>query len=648
MMKIFGNRGLAFKLNFLILGGVTLVIALILLLNYQASRKLLTDKIEENAYNLARATANRLDTRLEAAAKIPIQTAVALSTFTPDPAQLETLLRRQLEANPDIYGIAAAFAPDPDAATDSGTGLRSCYFIRPGDEIEERKINYDYRTQDWYQIPMILGRPLWSEPYFGQAGGIVMTSYSVPFYRRTADGKKHFAGIVCIDLSLNRLRNVVSSLKIGRTGYAFLITRNGTFVTHPRSDLIMNETIFSVAEAAHSPQIREIGRSMTAGETGFTAFRSLTTGKMNWMVYTPLKANGWSLGVLFPQHELMAALNRLNRKMLFLGVVGFFLIMLVIFVVSKQITTPLRALARATGKIAEGELDTPIPIPPGKDEVGRLALSFADMQKSLREYIENLKTTTAAKERIESELNIASEIQMGILPNIFPPFPNRTEFNLYATLKPAREVGGDLYDFFMLDDTHLCFSVGDVSGKGVPAALFMAITQTLVKTRSGFDPAAVLSQVNNDLARDNPSMMFVTLFLGILDLTTGELFYGNGGHNPPYRLSPGPSGSCSALPTTDGIALGVMEDFSFAGNRTKLEPGETLFIFTDGVTEAMNRAGELYDEERLEALLPQLSGLPPAEIAAAVIDDLGKFTDGADQTDDITMLVIRFNGRVDD
>lgn len=652
------RRGIAFKLSLLVLSGVTLVIAGILTLNYNVTRRLMLEKIEDNAFNLAQATANRINTLLKAAEKIPAGVALTITELEPDDEKLRSLLKARLEQNSELYGIAAAFAPKSNPDIDeSGSGnhklkLYSRYYIRSYDRIKESPIEYDYRSHDWYQIPQVLGQAVWSEPYFGVSGGTVMTSYSYPFYRENA-GHKKFGGIVCIDLSLNWLRNVVSSLKIGETGYAFLITRNGTFVTHPDLDLVMNETIFSVAEAHNNPRIREIGRRMIAGEKGFTAFTSLTNSKKYWMVYTPLPANGWSLGVLFPQNELMADIQALTKVMLGLGIGGFFLIMLVILLISGKITKPLSALAKSADQIASGDLETTIPTPKtpeSNDEVDRLALSFAEMQRSLKEYIKNLTETTAAKERIESELNIASEIQMGILPKIFPPpFPTRPEFDLYATMRPAREVGGDLYDFFMIDDQHLCFTVGDVSGKGVPAALFMAITQTLVKTQakaqSRRSSAVTLEQVNNDLARDNPSMMFVTLFLGIFNIVTGELEYCNGGHNPPYLLAPEQTETVQPLATTDGVALGVMEDFSFSTKRITLIPGQALFVFTDGVTEAMNNLDELFTEPRLEENLAHLTKEPVIHIADQIMQEIDNFSAGIPQTDDITMLVLRYNGK---
>ena len=653
------RRGIAFKLSLLVLSGVTLVITGILTLNYNVTRRLMVEKIEENAFNLAQATAYRINSLLKAAEKIPAGIALTITTLEPNDANLKTLLQTWLQQSPELFGIAAAFPPvagsnhdiDNRKTNTNELNFYSRYYIRSYDRIKNIPINYDYRFHDWYQIPQVLGQAIWSEPYFCESGGIVMSSYSYPFYRGK-DGHQKFGGIVCIDLSLNWLRNVVSSLKIGETGYAFLITRNGTFVTHPDLDLVMNETIFSVAEAHNNPRIREIGRSMIAGKKGFTAFTSLTNNKKYWMVYTPLPANGWSLGVLFPQNELMADIHALTKVMLGLGIGGFFLIMLTILLISRKITKPLSALAKSADQIASGDLETTIPKPKtleSNDEVDRLGLSFAEMQRSLKEYIKNLTETTAAKERIESELNIASEIQMGILPKIFPPpFPTRPEFDLYATMRPAREVGGDLYDFFMIDDQHLCFTVGDVSGKGVPAALFMAITQTLIKTQakaqSSHSCAVTLEQVNNDLAK--PSMMFVTLFIGIFNIITGTLEYCNGGHNPPYLLAPDQSKTVQPLETTDGVALGIMEDFSFSTKSMTLAPGEALFVFTDGVTEAMNNLDELFTEPRLEENLAQITKDSVTQIADQIMLEIDNFSSGIPQTDDITMLVLRYNGKI--
>jgi len=217
------------------------------------------------------------------------------------------------------------------------------------------------------------------------------------------------------------------------------------------------------------------------------------------------------------------------------------------------------------------------------------------------------------------------------------------EFDLYATIEPAREVGGDLFDFFFLDDDHLCFNVGDVSGKGVPASLFMAVTRTLIKTRAAKDmtPEVILNQVNQDLSEDNPSLLFVTLFLGILNIKDGTIEYCNGGHNPPYIIREG--GEIEAVEMTGGLALGVMEGFSFHSKRIVLNKGDAIFIYSDGVTEAMNKKHELFSEKRLEGELYRLKDLPVGDILTGVTEKIREFAQDEPQADDITMMIIHYN-----
>lgn len=638
------NRGLAFKLILLILSSVTMIFLLIFGYSYMYSRKIIVENVEKNAMNLAKATVNQIDVVLSSIEKVPENLVYVLERSLCSGEELNDLLKYIVQKNNEIYGSAVAFEPK---AYDGKTERYAPYFYKSDGEIKYSDLgieSYQYFFQDWYQIPKELNLPVWTEPYFDDGGGnIIMSTYSVPFFR-TSGEKKELAGIITSDISLSWLQETVASIKIAKTGYGFLISQNGTFVTHPKKELVMNETIFSQAEARGDEELREIGRKMIHGESGFVPFRSILTGKLCWMVYAPLSSSKWSLGVLFPQDELMADVVRLNKIVIILGMLGFAFLLMVIVFIARSITRPLSLLAGVTEDIATGNLDVEIPEITTGDEVGKLAQSFDYMKQSLKQYIADLTETTAAKERIESELQIAHDIQMGILPKIFPPFPERPEFDLYATLEPAREVGGDLFDFFFLDDEHLCFNVGDVSGKGVPASLFMAITKTLIKTRadSGMTPELVLNQVNQDLSMDNPSLLFVTLFLGILNIKDGTVEYCNGGHNPPYIIRA--NGTIEAVERTDGIALGVMEDFSFRSKRIILNTGDTLFIYSDGVTEAMNNSHELFSEERLERELSRLKGLPVDDILAGIMEKIRDFSQDEPQTDDITMMIIRYNG----
>jgi sigma-B regulation protein RsbU (phosphoserine phosphatase) len=265
------------------------------------------------------------------------------------------------------------------------------------------------------------------------------------------------------------------------------------------------------------------------------------------------------------------------------------------------------------------------------------------MTCQLGESIERLRSTTAAKERIESDLRVAHEIQMGILPKIFPPFPRRPEFDLHAMIHPAREVGGDFYDFFLFGDDELYFVIGDVAGKGVPASLMMAVTITLFRSSLvwGLDPAALLSKLNHHVCDGNETSLFVTMFCGKLQLTSGEVLYSNGGHNPPYLLRS--NGDVEPLPCIGGPALGLIDMSPYQLGRVTLHAQESLVLYTDGVTEATDQQSEFF-ESRLEACLRATRGATAQQLVESVSDAVEAFTAGAPQADDITLVALRYCG----
>jgi sigma-B regulation protein RsbU (phosphoserine phosphatase) len=275
-----------------------------------------------------------------------------------------------------------------------------------------------------------------------------------------------------------------------------------------------------------------------------------------------------------------------------------------------------------------------------KDEVGKLSGAFLSMQVSLKQYIVDLRTTTIAKESMEGQLRIAKAIQMSMIPN--ETFPGQTVFTISGFMHPAKEVGGDLYNYFMIDDDHLAFTIGDVSDKGIPAALFMAMTNTLIKAiaMSGLSPAEVLYKANNELCKENEQCMFVTLLFGILNIRTGEVEYANAGHNP-FILLQG-SGNADYRKISPGMVLAAFSDVNFVNERFILKPNDTIFMYTDGVTEAMNRDHHLFGEERLLESIKKTGSLAVNDLIDETMKEVNLFVDGNEQSDDITVLALRF------
>jgi len=264
------------------------------------------------------------------------------------------------------------------------------------------------------------------------------------------------------------------------------------------------------------------------------------------------------------------------------------------------------------------------------------------MQENLIKYIANLQETTAAKEKIEKELSIARDIQQSLLPHKFPCLK---QIDLYATLIPAKEVGGDLYDFFFIDDKHLCFAIGDVSGKGVPAALFMAVTKTLLRAKMSItmDPAKVFNAMNEDLCKENDSFMFVTFFLGVFNIETGLLEYCNAGHNPPL-IHTASKGFYYFHTEDPHPALGIAADINYAGNRLKLLPEDIFFLYTDGITEAMNIDNVQFSEKKLLDVLAKNKDETVSNIVNSVKMAVEQYISGAAHSDDIAMLIFKYNG----
>ena len=302
---------------------------------------------------------------------------------------------------------------------------------------------------------------------------------------------------------------------------------------------------------------------------------------------------------------------------------------------------PLRFLSDSAQEVAQGNFDTPLPTFKRQDEVAQLRDSFGTMQQSLKQYVEELKASTAAKASLESELNVAHSIQMSMLPKTFPPFPDRNDIELYGSLKPAKAVGGDLYDFFVRDEK-LFFCIGDVSGKGVPASLVMAVSRTLFRNIAMHivEPSRIVETMNNAISDSNDSSMFVTLFVGVLDLQTGHLCYCNAGHNAPYLLQA--PADASLLPVDPNLPVGAMPDWTFTEQTADIAGGSTLFLYTDGLTEAENAQHDLFGEKRVAEVIASFEG-SPEELIETMSAAVRQFVGDTEQSDDLTMLAIQLH-----
>ena len=404
-------------------------------------------------------------------------------------------------------------------------------------------------------------------------------------------------GVVLVRLGAKEIFTILADYTgLGATGETLLIRR----IDDSATDTVVSAAPFSRRIAFGSanglPEQHSVSGSGGHGETtDYDNRRVLAVWR-----YVPLLGAG--LVVKIDTDEAYSPIRWLAWLALAMVATTLLLVIGAARSLARSIAGPVVALTEATSHIAEGDLTRRVDIK-ATNEIGLLAGSFNCMTERLAQSIEELRTTTAAKERIESELRVAHDIQMGILPKIFPPFPHRPEFDVHAMLQPAKQVGGDFYDFQLFDDQELYVIIGDVSGKGVPASLFMAVTLTLFRSSvsRGMSPAALLTKLNDDLCTGNTSSLFVTVFCARLDVRTGTVAFANGGHNPPYRVTA--AGAASPLPLLGGPVLGILEQHAFDEGTVHLEPGDRLVLFTDGITEASTARDELYGDPRLMAIL---------------------------------------------
>lgn len=520
-----------------------------------------------------------------------------------------------------IYiGTESGFLISYDDSADLG--------VNPGSD----EAYYDYFQSAWYSAAKTAGGVLFTDTYPDSYGRGLMISCAAPFY----DESNRFAGVVCMDILIEDLCRSVIDIDFGDGVYAFLVNGSGDIIASPEMQDAQS-SFSSILDAASAA--REASASIMAGETGVTL-----TGSGVYYAYTPVSSANWRLCIHVPESVVLAPVEAMKQNII-AAIVAFvaafaLIIACVVLMVrrfSTQLTAPLIALEQDVHTISSGNLDYRARIR-SNDEIGDLAESFNGMAQSLQQYIENLTAVTAEKERIGAELNVATQIQASMLPCIFPAFPEHEEFDIFASMTPAKEVGGDFYDFFMTDEDHLVMVIADVSGKGVPAALFMVITKTLLKNsgEQGLSPAEILEKVNNQLCENNEEEMFVTVWLGKLQLSTGRLICANAGHEDPVILRA--DGTLEPIRQRHGFVLAGMPGARYREQEVFLRSGDQLFACTDGVTEATSTAEELYGKQRLMAVLQRAAGKSTQVILSEVKADIDRFVGSAPQFDDITML----------
>ena len=594
--------------------------------------------IEKRIYGVEVASANTVD---------------ELSEQLDSPEHVFDAVKGELAPNDQfILGFGAAF--EPYYFPGEGKWFEA-YVYRQDDRIDYSQIGgeqHDYFNKEWYTKSLHAKKDYWSDPYFDET---VTREPMCSYFRPILDTEGRRVGVFGVDLSLDWLygrmrkiddnvnhflplkpRNADLESHKDLRAYNVIFDSRGIYIYHPDKRRILSDNFYDNIRQTPDTLYNRLTRGLAAGEKGYQKFK--IDGTVSYIFYTKVKNTGWRNAIIVSVKGFMIPILGILAVLLVIITLGLLIAYRVSRISIQRATKPLQILADGADEVSKGHFQTPLPELKYGDEVHQLRDSFANMQASLIHYIEELKTTTAQKAAIESEINIAREIQMSRIPT---DFPKRSDIDVYASLTPAKTVGGDLYDFFVRDKVFI-FCIGDVSGKGVPAALLMMVTKSLFRAYAYDErrPDHIVAQMNRDLCENNDNCMFVTLLVGVLNLESRRLQYCNAGHEAPVLIGT----EVSTLPLNPIPPVGAFEETKYQTQTVDLAPQSTLLFFTDGLSEAMNADEEWFGRQRIldvAKLAAEAQQTSPEALIGRMTTAVHDFVGDTEQSDDLTMLSLR-------
>nr|WP_241093535.1 SpoIIE family protein phosphatase [Xanthomonas sp.] len=614
------------------------LLATLAVLFYLGARQVVIDNAREEAAGLAQQTARSLAATLGSVQVSGRTLAASAAGVGRQPFNLRTLLHATLDGDPDIAGALLVIEPGALKGDDRGFAWHLRRARRGIVEQAPEELGFDYRTMPWYRRTLDAPAPWWSEPYSdASTDGEFLTTYNLPL-RLPGDGPGMRAiGMVSVDVPVRRLRDIVGELPASAGLQPMLLSPDGLFVLHPDPALRFRRTL-----DAHVARSRPDLAPLAAAVGRHTPLRFDHTAPDGERYLTQSAAvgdTGWTFALSVSESYIVAGLNRIALWVALGGGTGLLLWLWLLRRYAARLAAPIEDLTNSAEHFSRGEFDYPLRHVEREDEVGVMARAFDAARGSIKLQLDEIATLAQARQRMQSELSIARDIQQAMLPSGRTFDSAHKHLETYALLEPATMVGGDFYQFFETEPGLLWFVVGDVSDKGVPAALFMARAMTVleVAARRHTRPDAILIAASHRMAQGNDTCMFATVLCGLIDVHSGDYWLASAGHEPPLLL--GADGRAALLRLESGPPLGIEPQDRYPVVRGRLAAGATLLSYTDGITEAMDADNRPYGSARLLAAVR--GGVDAQAQCARVLDDVHAFTGEAPRSDDITLLAIR-------
>lgn len=548
----------------------------------------------------------------------------------------EKLIKDTLELHPSIFASEIIFTPKHN----HDKAFKAIYGWRTSDslKIEDRPdLDLDFRSE-WFTLPMKERKATWCEPYVDLQSETLMITYSAPFFNQ----KGEIEAIITADISLEWIKNMLNHLPLGKTGESILFSETQAFLfqSNRSHDPGSSQSVQDRKETEKTlfDRLIPLFGKKSSGSVHFTRPDNHEDA---WCYYQVLPIHHLTIGCIIPEEQIFKQVHQLNRWTPGFALLAIILLLIPSWWIARSVANPLSRLGTAAGLVANGSFDVPLPKHQASWEINSLIESFDYMRKRLRLYINEITESTRMKERLASEMNVAQQIQIGMLPKDFESI-RKLGIDIYTSMDTAQEVGGDLYDFAMIDDENFYFSIGDVSGKGIPASLFMAVGKTLFRTTimAIKNPAKALNKVNNELMDYNEASLFITVFCGILNIRTGKLTFSSAGHSKPILIQKDQKPKYLDLPPD--FPLGITRETDYQNTTIELNPNTFFFLYTDGATDAVNAENELFGENRLFQALSDCYSDKAEDYLEKLKIVIKDYAGSAKQSDDITLVLFNY------
>lgn len=628
------KKGILYRLSIYIFSATVAIISVIVFLNYNFSKRMLMQHIEESAINQSELIIHKIARQIIRAQEITRNVANQ-SLYYLKNDDLIFFLKNVLKTNQVIKGIHINLRREF-----AGEEFQSAYSVSSRDSlVDYSNLGNECLFQQYSDLYDQLEREsngFWSSPYVCNHTNEEVISYNYPLI---IPGNDKIVGNVSCEIAMKYINEGVSGIKIGEEGISFIVDKSGLYLTHPVKEWIMKKNLFDLSPKILPVDIAQLKKAIEEGHhgSGF-AYPEFFNYRKSWFYYAPMPFINWTIIILIPEKELFFDLWLIFRQIVVVSLVGILLIFTTIIIILRRTLSPLAQITKDIQDFSfEGRKRNV------NNEINSLVESLEELQIRYSQLMDEQKQTKKDKRKFEKDMKSAKEIQLNIIPSGHPAFPEREEIDLYAILRPAQIIGGDLYDYFFIDPNHLLFTIGDVSGKGIPASLFMAVAHTLMKSDTNvLSSRHIVEQLNKKLCQKNSNQHFLTLFVGILDVKNGIIDYCNAAHHYPYILRA--SGTIDILNETHGLPIGIYQNKSYNSGSVVLKTGDTILLYTDGVIDCRDENDNTYGQQRFEDNLHNLQKLSCFKMVTKIEKSLNLFKGKSLQTDDISLMALLYRG----